>query len=367
MLKSRCKKVMSMLMTAVLMMTLCVGCAGGSKTEAGNSSAAGKTSENAPDARENSTPVKVGLVVESAFGTQSFNDVVLSGCERAAEDFNIELLKVENVEPAQCTDTFRTLIQQGIGFFIVSTAQFADAVEQISGEYPDVKFASVDFEMVSRPNVESFAYREHEAAFLTGAFCQLMSQTGKIGLLTGTEGGTMIRFEAGFRSGAKYVNPDGEVSVAVVGFNDINKAKETATLLYKQGYDWVASCAAASNAGAFQASKEMGGDKYVCGAADGQFHMMPDRIIVSQVKLIDNVAYDSIKEYMEGNFQGGTTRIMGLKENGVAMVYNPDDNVTAFIPQEVRDQIDALRDDIISGRIVVPSDLEELADFQVTE
>ena len=366
MLKNRGRKVMSLLMAVVLMMTLCVGCAGGGKTETagategGKTTAAGKSSEAAADMETNGEPVKVGLVVESAFGTQSFNDVVLSSCERAAADFNIDLIKVENVEPAQCIDTFRSLIQQGIGFFIVSTAQFADAVEILSDEYPDVKFVSLDYEMVSRPNVESFAYREQEAAFLTGAFCQLMSKTGKCGLLTGSEGGTMIRFEAGFRSGAKYVNENAEVAVAVVGFNDINKAKETATLLYKQGYDWVACCAAASNSGGFQASKELGGDNYVCGAADGQFHMMPDRIIVSQVKLIDNVAYDSIKEFMEGNFQGGTTRVMGLKEEGVDMVYNPDDSVTAFIPQEVRDQIEAIRADIISGKITVPATLEEL-------
>lgn len=366
MLKNRGKKAMSLLMAVVLVMTFCVGCGGGNKTETGNTTEAAKaaetdkTTEAAADVKDNGEPVKVGLVVESAFGTQSFNDVVLSGCERAVEDFNIELIKVENVEPAQCIDTFRSLIQQGIEFFVVATAQFADAIEQISAEYPDVKFVSVDYEMVSRDNVESFAYREQEAAFLTGAFCQLMSKNGKCGLLTGTEGGTMIRFEAGFRSGAKYVNPDGDVAVAVVGFNDINKAKETATLLYKQGYDWVACCAAASNAGGFQASKELGGDNYVCGAADGQFHMMPDRIIVSQVKLIDNVAYDSIKEFMEGNFQGGTTRVMGLKENGVDMVYNPDDSVTAFIPQEVRDKIEELRADIISGKIVVPDTLEGL-------
>lgn len=365
MLKKGCKKAMSLLMAVVLIMTLCAGCAGGDRTENGAATGAGEASEpgKTPDAANSAAsgePVKVGLVVESAFGTQSFNDVVLSGCERAAADFNIELIKVENVEAAQSIDTFRTLIEQGIGFFIVSAAQFADTIEQISGEYPDVKFVSVDYEMVANPNVESFAYREQEAAFLTGAFCQLMSKTGKIGLLTGTEGGTMIRFEAGFRSGAKYVDENAEVAVAVVGFNDINKAKETATLLYKQGYDWVACCAAASNAGGFQASKELGGDNYVCGAADGQFHMMPDRIIVSQVKLIDNVAYESIKEFMEGNFQGGTTRIMGLKENGVDMKYNPDDSVTAFIPQEVRDKIEELRAGIISGEIVVPDNLEAL-------
>lgn len=349
------KKFLAVLLTAVMAASLLAGCGGGGSSSSGSASASTK-----PMAGK-----KVGLIISATYGSQSFNDVILAGAQKAADEFGYELQKVENVQPAQSVDTFRTMIADGTEYFILMAASYADAGVAMAKEYPNVKFLSIDADIPNAPeNVCSVSYREQEAAFLTGAFCQLMSKTGKVAFIGGTEGGTMVRFESGFSAGSQYINKNGEVSVSYVGFNDVNKGKETALMLYNKGFDWIAGAAAASNLGIFQASKEKGGDNYVCGAADGQFHLMPDRIVVSQVKRVDNVAYNMLKEYAEGKFQSGAHLNMGLKEEGVDMLYTTKNaDLLKIIPEDVKTKIEALRKDIIDGKIKVPATKDELASF----
>lgn len=354
----RAKKILSILLVAALALTLLAGCGGGGEA---SQSGSGSTSQKAD--------LKVGLVINGQFGSQSFDDVILAGVEKAKSELNFELMKAEKVEAAQTADTLRTMIQQGCNYIILNSAQVAEPAVEVAKENPNVMFLSIDYDVPDAPaNLCSVSYREQEAAFLTGAFCELMSKTGKVAFIGGNESGTMIRFESGFRTGAKYVNKDAEVSVSYVGFSDANKGKETATMLYKQGYDWIACAAAASNLGVFQASEEMGGDNYVCGAADGQFHLMPSRIVVSQVKRVDNVAYNMIKEAAEGKFQGGAHLNMGLIDEGVDMLYTTkNDDLLKMIPEEVTKKIEELRKAVIDGKIVIPANREEVDSFKFPE
>ena len=356
----KAKKFFSILLAAVMALTLLAGCGGGGEASQSGSGSIGGTQ---------TTDLKVGFILNGLLGSQSFDDVIVAGIEKAQAELGFEYMKAEKVEAAQAADTVRTMVQQGCNYIIFNSAVVTDPCVDVMKENPDVMFLSIDYDLPDAPdNLCCVSYREQEAAFLTGAFCELMSKTGKVAFIGGNEGGTMVRFEAGFRTGARYVNKDAKVSVSYVGFQDANKGKETATMLYNQGYDWIAGAAASSNLGIFQASEELGGDNWVCGAADGQFHLMPSRIVVSQVKRVDNVAYNMLKEAAEGNFQGGAHLNMGLKEEGVDMLYtDKNDELLAMIPEEVTTRIEELRQAIIDGEIVVPASNDEIESFKFPE
>lgn len=151
----------------------------------------------------------------------------------------------------------------------------------------------------------------------------------------------------------------------MVGYTDVNKGYETAMLYYDQGYDWLAACAAGSNLGVFQASQEKGGDYWCCGAADGQFHLMPDRIVCSQVKTVDKVGYTYIKNAIEtGDFKGGEWDVFGTAEGGVDLIFNDQNpEVLDMIPEETMAKYEAIRDKVVSGEIKVPATYEELDTF----
>jgi basic membrane protein A len=64
------------------------------------------------------------------------------------------------------------------------------------------------------------------------------------------------------------------------------------------------------------------------------------------------VVYDQIDRVRSGTFKGGIYEY-GLKEGGVGYVY--DDNNRALIPDSVHERIEALKAEIIAGRIKVPA------------
>lgn len=355
------KNILSIVLAGMMAVMSVTGCAGGPKetgTEKDTAAAA------APAQTAEGKNLRVAIVASGTFGTQAFVDVALAGCQRAEQELGIKLDRIENCQAANAVDTLRNLAETDIDMFIMTSGVYVDTIRQLSGEFPDKVFVSADMSMELIPNVISVGYREQEAAFLAGAIAAEMTKTNKIAFIGGQPGGSMDRFEVGYSCGAKYAKPDIEASVAYVGnFNDVNKAKELAAMLYDQGNDWLVPAAGASNLGIFQASQEQGEGKYTLGAADGQFHLMPEKIVASQVKKIDNVCYMIIEDMLNDRAYVGQTLELGLKEDGVGILYNPDETIAGIIPDETRTRIDELTQEIIDGKIAVPKSTDELAAF----
>lgn len=303
---------------------------------------------------------KVALMADGAgFGAHSFNDVALEGLERAKEDFGIELMTLEVKEVADYANSMRSMAQQGCDMIITPSSAAKDAVMEVAPEYPDTYFGLLDVQVEGLENVASSSYREHEAAFLLGALGGTITKTGKIGFVGGMSSAIQDRFQYGYMAGAWYANHDTEVKTSYTGsFSDVGKGKEIANMMYGDGCDYVAPTAGACNLGVFQAAQEAGADKWCFGAANGQFNQMPDEIVASQVKRVDNVAYTLVENMINGTFEGGQTEY-GLKEGGVDLVYSPEEGMKDAVPQEIKDQMEEIRKQIIEGTLQVPATEEE--------
>jgi basic membrane protein A len=70
------------------------------------------------------------------------------------------------------------------------------------------------------------------------------------------------------------------------------------------------------------------------------------------VKGVDEAVFDVIQLVKEHRFKGGIYQL-GLAEHGVGYVYDAQNK--ALIPDSVRTQVEALRNEIITGQIHVPS------------
>ena len=339
-MKKLLKKIVSIAMVGVLMISS-IGCSNG----------------NSGDGDE--VDIKVGIVADGAgFGSQSFNDIALTGTKKATDEFGIELLQMEVKEESDKANTLRTLVGQGVNLFIIPGSGMLDAVKEVAQEYPDAKFAVLDTGIEGVDNITSAEYREHEAAFLLGSLGALLTETKKLGFIGGIRGEIQDRFEYGYKAGAQYIDPSIEVISSYTGtFNDVGKGKEIANMMYKQGIDYIAPTAGACNLGVFQAANEA--NMKCFGAADGQFHNMPDNILASQVKYIDNVAYTVIKDLVNGNFAGGQVKEYGIAEDGVGLLYTSNEELLKVVPDEVKEQIKEIEEQIKSGEIIVPKNEQE--------
>jgi basic membrane protein A len=68
---------------------------------------------------------------------------------------------------------------------------------------------------------------------------------------------------------------------------------------------------------------------------------------------VDAAVFDAIQRAQANTFTGGIEQF-GLKEQGVGYVY--DANNRALIPDAVRARVETLRDSIVAGQIVVPTE-----------
>ena len=72
--------------------------------------------------------------------------------------------------------------------------------------------------------------------------------------------------------------------------------------------------------------------------------------IRDRVKRVEVSVFDIIAALAHGRFESGV-RVFGLREGGIDYAY--DEPRRGMIPQAVRIRVEALRQDIIAGKIVI--------------
>jgi basic membrane protein A len=306
---------------------------------------------------------KIGLVFDvGGLGDKSFNDAANRGLEQAKKDLGVTTEYKEPGEGARESEMRRFAVKKsdlvfGIGFM------FTDDITALAEKFPKTHWACIDYALTPGKklpeNLLALKFKEQEGSFLMGALAALVSKTGKIGFVGGMDIPLIKKFEAGYKAGAKHVVPKIEVLTAYAGstgeaFKNPTKGKELALVQIDQGVDVIFHASGSTGLGVFEACKEKG--KKAIGVDSDQWdEKMPEVVISSMVKHVEVAVFDAIKAETEGKFAGGL-RELGLAENGVGYVY--DAHNKALIPEQVHAQLEALKKEIIEGKIKVPFELE---------
>jgi len=307
----------------------------------------------------------VGVVFDvGGRGDKSFNDGAFLGAERAIRELGA---RVRYIEPGEGTDReagLRLLAAEGLDLVIGVGFIFSDDLSQLSKEYPDVRFAGIDFappvdaagNMIPPPaNLAALRFREEEGSFLVGALAALVGNSRRLGFIGGMDFPLIHKFEAGFKAGVSAVCPDCQVVAQYAGvtpeaFRNPGRGQELALSQYQSGVNVIFHASGSTGLGVFEAARRRG--RLAIGVDSDQQAEAPGFILTSMVKRVDEAVFKAVKSVKDGTFQGGIFQL-GLAEQGVDYVY--DGHNRSMIPDSVRTRVEALRADIISGRIKVPS------------
>ncbi|MDQ7841617.1 MAG: BMP family ABC transporter substrate-binding protein [bacterium] len=325
-----------------------------------------------PTAVQAQAPKKllIGMVYDvGGRGDLSFNDMAYAGLSRAQKEFGAKVV-TKDLEPAAGGENREELLRLlagekydlifGIGFL------FTDSITRVAKAFPGVKFGIVDGFIDKEPNVASLLFNEHEGSFLVGAAAALKSKTGKIGFVGGMKIPLIEKFESGYIAGAKFVKPNVVVFSDYAGttgeaFRDPVKGKELATAQYDRGADIIYHASGGTGIGVFEAASAK--KKMAIGVdADQSLTVKPDqrgRVLTSMMKRVDVAVYSTIKSLVGGSFKAGV-QSFGLKEGGVGYAVNDYNRemMKEFVPR-----LEALKKDIVAGKIKVPSDKTQLEAF----
>jgi basic membrane lipoprotein Med (substrate-binding protein (PBP1-ABC) superfamily)/DNA-binding SARP family transcriptional activator len=300
-------------------------------------------------------------------GVGEIDAISESGFDRAISEFGLVGEELHYLEEAGEGDSeIRELAEGGADLVVVAGG--APDTFGVAQDYPDVRFIS------GRPtdgpeNVSYFQFADNQSSYLAGIAAALKSRTGTIGFVGGVEMPDIWTFHAGYEAGARSVDPDIEILVHYLseppvfsGFRDAPLADETARRMYRDGADVIFAAAGDSGVGVFEAAMSLSTDErqlWAIGVDSDQFHSVMRlsgavhpaawrrHILTSVVKRVDLAVYESVGDFTRGALRSGKL-IFDLASRAVDLSYSG-----GFVT-DIRRQIDAGRERIADGTVIVP-------------
>jgi len=283
---------------------------------------------------------------------RSFNQAAFDGAERFRKETGVQYLEFEATAPAERDKGIGLLARQSPSVLIAVGFFNRPAMRAAARDFPAVKFVLVDRELKA-PNVQSILFREHEGSFLVGMLAALASRTRKIGFIGGVDIPPIRKFARGYAQGAAHVDARIELLQDTIGttsaaWNDPARGREIARGQIARGADVIFAAAGATGTGVYEACRDAG--KYAIGVDSNQNALFPGTMLTSMVKRVDLVVYESMLAASKGTLGSGV-RSLGLRENGVGWAL--DEHNRRLVTPEMEQRVNAARDNIISGKIVV--------------
>jgi basic membrane protein A len=310
-------------------------------------------------AQAGSEAVGVGLVTDEAtLADMGLNWFSYQGLLRAASELGVVGTVYTSTSSADYEPNLQQCVDDGndlcisVGFFT------AEAISNTALANPGTYFAIVDvaFEDYAS-NLRGIWFAAEDAGYLAGTLAGLMTQSDMVGGVGGVQIPVVEAFLEPYRIAAQCANPDASVLVTYTGtFLDPDLGAEVAQEMMAAGADVIFAAAGPTGYGAILTATQSGAwaigvdvDQYVTVFLSGTVPGS-DRMLSSAVKKIDNAVYGTISDVVSGTFTSGTM-VYGLAADGVGLA--PFHEADPFVPQGVRDALDAATQGIIDGTIDV--------------
>lgn len=346
------KKVLALTMGIIMIAGALAGC--------GSTSSSESTKETASEKKD---VLKVGMVTDIAgVNDQAFNQSCWEGLKAFKGQEGYDVSYVESKQDADYQPNLDSLLDAkndliwGVGF------KMADTLKKAAESNQDQKYAIADisYDKETPKNVVCVTFKAEESGFLIGFIAGKTTKTNKIGFIGGMDVPVVNAWKYGFMAGIKQANPNATVDVQYAeSFTDAAKGKAMAKQMYMNGIDVVFAAAGNVTDGAIEAAKEQ--NKWViCGDQD-QSNKAPKNILCCGIKNVQVAVESVVKDLKDGKFEGGTTKVYGLKEGGTGIAPTASNTVAA----EVLTAEKEIEKKISNGEIVPPSTKEEFDKFQV--
>jgi basic membrane protein A len=319
----------------------------------------------------------VGFVTDTAgIADKSFNQTQWEGILRAQTELGIQGQYAQSTAASDYTPNLTTFANENYDLIFASGIFLANDLGLVATQYPDLKFvinddAFPDPAWVAAgnpgydtciPNVMGTIFRTDQVAYLAGYLAAGMTTTGKIGFFGGAKIPTVVIFGVGMQKGIEAYNAAHGTDVKFLGwdtatgegtftnnFTDMTVAQQAATSLFDEGADIVIGVGGMIGSVVFPLAQERHGlGLWVDVDGTVLFPESKSVILTSIMKNMGNIYYKIIQDAMAGNFEGCSTYIGDLTNNGVQLG-TFGEGIT--IPADLLAEIEALKAQFIAGTL----------------
>jgi basic membrane protein A len=309
------------------------------------------------------------------FDDKSFNQSSYDGMVAAADELGVEFKQAESKSDDQYDSNVSSMVDQGCNFILTVGFALANATRDSAQANTDVEYAIIDsslsnddFSPLTLDNVKPVLYDTAQAAFLAGYLAAGTTTTGTVATYGGQQFPSVTIFMDGFVDGVSYYNEQKGTDVKVLGwdkdaqtgnfagsFDDINQGKVLTQGFIDQGADIILPVAGPLFQGTAQAIEDSGKDVAIIGVDSDLFETAPDfapLYLTSVMKQMTDATKQIIVDAANGDFSADPY-IGTLENKGVDLA--PLHDWESKVDPALMDEIDALKADIISGKITVES------------
>ena len=295
---------------------------------------------------------------------KSFNATAWKGFQDAQKAYGTEIKYLESTSQTDYEKNISAFINEKCDLIFTVGFLLGDATKAAAEANPNQKFSIIDvtYDPVI-PNVLGSAYAVNESGFLNGYLAAGMTKTGKVGTYGGIQFPAVTDFMDGLALGVKAYNEKHGTKVEVLGwdpatqtglfagnFESTDDGRRLGESLLDEGADIIMPVAGPVGEGTLAVMKERGTGLIIGVDTDWSIKYANDAkyILSSVLKNMDVFVQDTIKQTMDGKFQGGNYQ--GTLANdgvgiGISSAWKDQ------IPADLMAEIDQLTKDIIAGTV----------------
>ncbi|MFD7154880.1 BMP family protein [Kribbella sp. NPDC059898] len=335
-----------------------------------------KPTDNSSSGSDANKNFKACMVSDSGgFDDKSFNQTSYKGLQDAVKEKGLTEVKAESKSDNDYTTNMTAMVSAKCNVIVAVGFKLEDATEAAAKANPNIKFAIVD----SAPkapiaNLKPLLFNTAQTSFQAGYLAAAMTKSGKVGTFGGLQIPTVTIFMDGFAQGVRYYNTQKSKNVQVLGwddqkqkglftgdFEDKAKGQNNAQNLITQGADILFPVAGPSGLGGLQAAKASNGKvNAIWVDTDGCVSAAEycSTLLSSVEKGMDVAVKDAVVSVLDNKFDN--TQFTGTLQNGGTAIA-PFHDFDSKIPADVKSELDTIKADIISGKIVIESKVQPKA------
>lgn len=314
----------------------------------GGGSATGTTSTDGGSTDE--PKIRVAILLDGETSDRGFNMTGEQAAKMVEEEYGGEGVFTESVVPSESADIFRQYARQGYDLIVGWGGQFSDGALTVGEEFPDTHFLGVSSGVSNGSNVASYDTAIEQWQFLAGYVLGRMTETGKVGQISGQCFPSTAANMNGTKAGALYANPDVEWIGTYTGdFEDPTKAQQAAQAMIDQGADVLTTNLNQGVFGVVQAAQNNDGVYVVTEWSDNS-DVAPEAIIAATNKTYAPFLASRIEQILADEWEGDTARF-DLPEDWAPGIFKTD-----LLPDDVYEDVLEVQQKIASGEIVVERD-----------
>ena len=163
--------------------------------------------------------IECGVSDEGSWADKSFNESVMDGMEKAAEEFGVTLNSAESTSSEDFAPNLDAMVAAKCDVIFAVGFNLVDAVNAAAEANPEVNFVTIDGWSNGATNLKPVGYKMAESSYLAGYAAAYYSTSKVVSVYGGLQIGAVTAFMDGFYYGAKAYETETGTPVTVLGWD----------------------------------------------------------------------------------------------------------------------------------------------------